>query len=243
MPIGEQETHPYLSYLPDHFELMPFQSIIIGSFPIYCITESIPIEEEGKRKRVNWKQEASHKSFYGSKSNKTRKLINILYPNKGDSLESILTTNITIVTDAVKSCQRNSYSALDKDLRHLETNDDLLKYLELPSIKYVYFTALNNGLPFLLFKKIVRKKYKLKQISYESIGTSNNKYLKINDRQYSLGFLESPSPTAEMYKNSKNWKRYILVNPNSSFWEFILEQWTQLLLKNNFEYIGNNPIA
>lgn len=242
MPLGEIETHPYLNYWRNKLNIELCENLLNGSFPIYCISNSIPIEPLGHHKRQNWHLEAFRQGLYGSKVNKTESFVRSIFPEHLGNLEEILYQNKFIVSDVIKSCQRNQYSANDNDLDVLEFNLEILYFLQLKKLKYIYFTALKDGLPFKLFKKIIRRRYPLRRITYEPIGNSGNQALKIDNRKFYLGFLESPSPNAERFKNSNGWKRHVREFPDSTFADYQFEQWNQLIRKKNFNYDGTNAI-
>ncbi|MBK9413055.1 MAG: hypothetical protein IPN61_06440 [Bacteroidetes bacterium] len=242
MPLGEHETHPYLNYWRNLTSIDTFDSLLLGSYPIYCISHSVPIEQTGVMKRQNWNLDALRQWFYGSRANKTENLIQSIFPEGQGSLETILTQNNFLVSDVVNSCQRLNYSALDKDLIKIELNLGVLDLLQLKNMKHIYFTSLKGGLPFSLFQKILSEEYTESVITYTAIGNSGNLLLNIDSREYYLSFLDSPSPTAERFKNSNGWKRHIKVFPNSTFPSYLLEQWFQLIRKKNLEYDGTNPL-
>ena len=57
MPINEVEFHPYIfdqvTDFTDQAQLSKYCKLIVGTFPVYAITDSNPIEELGLNKSNN----------------------------------------------------------------------------------------------------------------------------------------------------------------------------------------------
>ncbi len=247
MPLGEVENHPYLNYLGDQPDYQKFTSLIIGSFPIYPLTNSIA-EEYGIKLRQDWLNYADLTFFYGSKENNFWKWFLAIYVLEKpkvwnhDVAIKILEKLEIVITDAIKSCQRNLYSASDNDLKGPFTYYlDILNVINNFSGNHIYFTATESGKPFTSFKSILRSKNEV--FYFEQIGNSRNKSLFLNGKEYKPGFLYSPSPSGNRTKNKNpDFNNYQIRTGNLSYEDFVFEQWKQLLLKKNFEYDGSNPI-
>ena len=66
MPVGEIETHPYLNYLNES-NYTKYENLIIGSFPIYALTNSLAAHDsKGEKRRIDWEKYAKYQFFYGS---------------------------------------------------------------------------------------------------------------------------------------------------------------------------------
>lgn len=67
MPINELERHPFLNYhqLPQPSTVVAYKGLVVGSFPIYAITDTVPVGagEVQQRFRAN---QARMKFFYSS---------------------------------------------------------------------------------------------------------------------------------------------------------------------------------
>jgi len=103
MPINELEQHPYLNY-HEEFKSQTnknyYKGIIIGSFPIYAVTNSInPVTEEIIEERFN-EEEASMRFFYGSKDSflweYLSSCLNFADPRKND-VSGFLAGNIAVM--------------------------------------------------------------------------------------------------------------------------------------------------
>ena len=162
MPINELEQHPFLNYVD--FSKSPynsFEKLIIGTFPVYNITNTIyPGNEIQQRFNPN---EAYMKFFYGSKKNKFWEWISTIFevanPTRENNLEnrehaakSILDENKILIQDVIESTNRENYSAKDSDLwkqsddsylnENRSLNHDMINLLnQCKKIKFLYFTS------------------------------------------------------------------------------------------------------
>jgi len=136
MPFDEIEHHPYLGYLGDNANYGAYSAMIIGSFPVYAITESNPVGAAGHEIRMNWDQYARTQFFYGSNHNFFwdrfhQSHLGIPIPDyQVDSLSNLLAQNGFLISDCLLSACRNGYSSSDKDLIPIERNNELLDVLE-----------------------------------------------------------------------------------------------------------------
>lgn len=174
MPINELEQHPYLNYYQEaqyQSDKNYYQGIIIGSFPIHAITNSInPITEEIINKRFN-EEEASMCFFYGSRKSFLWKYLsagmNLSDPRKdnlGNFLEDdiavtnckeLLFDNKLLMSDSLFRTNRNEEESEDNNLMVLsqiaEINEkrsyNRFLYNQLKEnlgIKNIYFTSTEN---------------------------------------------------------------------------------------------------
>lgn len=186
MPINELEQHPYLNY-HEEFQSQTnknyYKGIIIGSFPIYAVTNSInPKTEVVINERFN-EEEASMRFFYGSRDSSLWEYLsaclNLPNPRKndvGDFLDSniagmncknLLHTNELLMSDSLYRTNRKELESEDKNLlvrsQVTEINDkisynrflfDQLK--ENVAVRNIYFTStvINGKSPFGWFKSI-----------------------------------------------------------------------------------------
>ncbi|MDR3695610.1 hypothetical protein [Mucilaginibacter sp.] len=169
MPLNEVEQHPYLTYFNSYHNgnvpWLQYKSMIIGSFPIYKITETIyPFNE---RRHLN--PDLIMPFFYGSDTNgfwsfladtlgyndpllgetptqRVENAINML------EAENILLTDVVYRTNRFDNGKRNPYSPNDSALfnraaeidvlNQFLLNEDILSWLILcTNIEAIYFTA------------------------------------------------------------------------------------------------------
>jgi hypothetical protein len=214
MPNNELEIHPYLESINDFdYDVTFFENLIIGSFPIYSITDTL--YEDGSRvSRFNY-QDAFMRFFYGSKKNSfwelfsnaigTNNPIELEENNRTQSAISILVENNFLITDVIHKTNRNHIKSEDSELWVTTSNDfvrdnrtlnwDIERVLNRNiNIKYIYFTSteINGNSPFGWFKIIFRNNYSftvLNQIGNRIISAS----IVINNRKYIIFFLPSPA--------------------------------------------------
>jgi hypothetical protein len=150
MPINEPENHPYLNNqindLADKSKLSKYTKLIVGTFPVYAVTESIPIEEIGLIKRENWQDDAFFKYFYGSRGSHFWDLFsssfNEAMPGTTEEAIVLLDAKKFLITDVFRLASRNGYSPLDEDLNNVEKNEGLRDILlNGENIDIVYFTS------------------------------------------------------------------------------------------------------
>lgn len=247
MPLNELETHPYLTYLGDEPDYSSYQSLIIGSYPIYAITSSTPVEPDGVNKRANWNREAFVQFFYGSRKN-------VFWQQFSQSLDENLPLNATrhdlevllqrhnfLITDAIKSLYRKDYSASDPDLQPVALNGSIVDKLLHMGGNELYFTAADKMLPFTSFKKI------LKEAGYRPaftpIGDSRNISFSLKGKTFNVGFLFSPGAQGAINQNRiAEYQRYLQLFPGTPYAEFVKLQWKQLLFHKNMAFDGSNPV-
>lgn len=148
MPTNEVEKHPFLQ-LQEHSKGFSFDSIekmIVGTFPIYCITSSETSELKGQHLREKWADKAYFKFFYGSRENDFWKILSttfkLPFPKTVDDAINLLNENGIFISDVLKSVVRNNYSPLDSDLGIKEINIELIKKVDLfPNLKTIIFTS------------------------------------------------------------------------------------------------------
>jgi hypothetical protein len=214
MPNNELEIHPYLESINDcDQDVNYFENLIIGSFPIYSITDTL--NEDGSIVSRFNSQDAFMRFFYGSKKNSFWELFsNVLGTNNPTELEqnsrtqsaiSILVENNFLITDVIHKTNRNHVKSEDSELWVTTSNDfvnnnrtlnwDLDRVLNRNiNIKYIYFTSteINGNSPFGWFKEIFRNNYSmaiLNQIGNRIISAS----IEINNRKYIIFFFPSPA--------------------------------------------------
>ena len=222
MPINELECHPFLNYYEQlNCNKNHFKGLIVGSFPIYSITDSLD-ENLNIVERFN-QDEASMKFFYGSnRSNLWRYLSAALYNDDPTELmgnENLLNNDIKqrvidflfnhnlLVTDTLKQTNRNGTSSLDSDLfieenandfilENISLNYDIVNLLENnQNIKDIFFTSTqtDNKSPFGWFSRIF----------HGSMNIINEHFIDnrcwaiecmINGKEYNLFLLPTPKP-------------------------------------------------
>ncbi|QGW28911.1 hypothetical protein [Phnomibacter ginsenosidimutans] len=148
MPQNEVESHPYLDIQMSkaNFHHGSFTTLLLGTFPIYELTKSEPIEAAGVTKRTEWTQQANFKFFYGSKGNSFWKILaNIAgteFPSSTESCLKILAQQNIFIGDVIASASRIGYSSKDQDLTINSLNRALQNTLDsLTSIQQIVFTS------------------------------------------------------------------------------------------------------
>lgn len=176
--LGPVEYHPYGEYIAKNSKIM-----IVGSFPIGKFTNPERKNEIDEDKEINF--------FYGGAKNKLWNLIGECFDEKLNSVSSIqkvLEDKGISVGDVVKSCRRINGSALDKDLKEIEWNKDLIQKIKDNGIKKILFTS-----------KIVKTWFE------ENIA-------ELNDLEYEV--LISPSGAAMIWLSStEDCKEWLRDNP------------------------------
>lgn len=152
MPENETETHPYLHFQVNDFnesvKLSNYCKLIVGTFPIYAITDSEPIENHGVVIRENWINYAFMKYFYGSRRNRFWELFaecfNEPIPVGHNDAIELLDRYKFLITDIVSSTQRNGYSSSDAAISGNKLfNFDLISSIlvNVNHLKIIYFTS------------------------------------------------------------------------------------------------------
>lgn len=137
MPLNEIERHPYLKYfINDHngFENVPWEKytrMIIGSFPIYEITDTIYPIIENRAQNAN----ITLPFFYGSETNafwdRYSRVFDGINPFLMDELQlklncavRVLEDNNTILSDVIKKTNRHCIN--NGEVKHFSPNDNAL---------------------------------------------------------------------------------------------------------------------
>jgi|694.fasta_scaffold152798_3 hypothetical protein len=148
MPIDEIEKHPFLQLQENSqgFLHSAINIVIIGTFPIYSITSSIPLEKKGDELRDKWNGKANFQYFYGSKENHFWRILSSTFkkpfPKTSGEAINLLTENGIFISDVFKTVVRNDYSPLDKDLRIKEINTELTQKIgRFPNLHKIIFTS------------------------------------------------------------------------------------------------------
>lgn len=245
MPLGEIENHPYLDYLGPNPDYSIYQNLIIGSFPIYAITDSLATAS-GIQIRAAAKIKGVMYYFYGSTDNYFWEWLFKIFKdeilkdfNKEDCMK-LLNEFDFMITDIIKSCERKDYSSLDSDLKNPKLNAEVYKMILTMKGSNIYFTSTKTGKPFMKFLSLLKK---ASPFQLTPIGNSTNYILSLEGREYNLGLLNSPSPNGKRAQNkNQSFSKYKIKNKAGKYVDFVLEQWQQLLVKKNFAYDGTNPI-
>lgn len=214
MPHDELEIHPYLNSIDyNQFDEYYFKGLIIGSFPVYAVTDSqLPNNQILQRFIMD---KAYMRFYYGSKINSFWKLISKAFGMDNPTLEplnlrielskNLLTNNHLLITDVLSSTNRNGVGSEDNDLWIDTDNEFVIENRSInmgiqnildnnKAIKYLYFTAtgISGKTPFGWFKEIFQE-----IIEYQIVQTVQNRIVsaevKINDRIYNAFFLPSPA--------------------------------------------------
>ena len=188
MPVNELEVHPYLDYYKGFGQISNdyYRGIIIGSFPIYAITNTVNQQNELVEERLV--KEAAHmRFFYGSKKSDLWKYVGLALngtdPRKKDEefLDSeqaainsakLLYANQLLMTDVLYRTNRKLKSADDKDLMLMSNSDWVKQKLSLNKqlvlllrenvgITDIYFTSTSVSTkgPLYWFKEIFSQKF------------------------------------------------------------------------------------
>ncbi|WP_299095038.1 hypothetical protein [uncultured Winogradskyella sp.] len=215
MPVNELEIHPYLEDINyQDFKVNHFENLIIGTFPVYSITDTLTPEEEIQEHVLN-ENDAFMSFFYGSKKNNFWSWFANAF-NADNPLEQanselrkqaaveLLVANKFLITDVLYKTNRKNTSALDSDLWVKSQNNFVVQNRSLnyslrsllntnKAIKNLYFTAtgLDGKTPFGWFKKIFGD-----DLVFQNINVIHNNTvsatLTINNREYNTFFLITP---------------------------------------------------
>ena len=135
MPHNEIEFHPFLNIQlnSNNFDFQNISSLIIGTFPIYEITVSDPLTNQGIIKKQEWNNQAFFKYFYGSRKNNFWNIISscidVPFPNNIIDCISILNHNGIFLSDTILSTYRQDYDSSDKSLNPVELNSRLVEQI------------------------------------------------------------------------------------------------------------------
>lgn len=151
MPIGELELHPYLhTQIPVGNLVISerFKFLVVGTFPIYPLTISQPIEMNGHLMRANWHEHAAFQFFYGSMKNHFWNLFAAAFnqPVPLTATDAINLLNLTgfIITDVVYSTERLRHLTSDSAIAaHRTLNTDQLNYFvnNIVNLRAIFFTS------------------------------------------------------------------------------------------------------
>lgn len=216
MPANELEIHPYLEDINyQDFKVNHFENLIIGTFPVYGITNTLTPDGAIQEHAFN-ENDAYMRFFYGSKKNYFWQLLANAF-NANNPLElanpkarkqaaiQLLDKNKFLITDVVHKTNRKNQSASDNDLWANTNNQFVLNNRCLnhgiinlldnnKAIKNLYFTAtgLEGKNPFGWFNNIFGN-----QLIYEQINVFHNRpvsaTLYIKKQKYTAFFLITPS--------------------------------------------------
>lgn len=172
MPINELERHPFCNYLQeDNLEILSdYKGLIIGSFPVFSITNSLDHNLDVAIERFV-QQDVHMRFFYGSKKSNFWKYVSAALGKANPTTQepyddinnlhliakqraiSLLQENKLIITDSIFQTNRNFENDEDSNLwitdnvdefilENLSLNTDIINLIdEHPTIKYLYFTA------------------------------------------------------------------------------------------------------
>ena len=173
MPINELEQHPYLDY-PTQFENQItshyYKGIIIGSFPIYAVTDTINEDQEIVEERFN--AEGTMRFFYGSRNSDLWKYVGLALanadPRKNENdqflqaetavknCKQLLFQNELLISDSLYRTNRKQFSSDDSALM-VQSEVDYVNKLKSVNyslkdllqknrgVKNIYFTSTSLG--------------------------------------------------------------------------------------------------
>lgn len=214
MPINELEIHPYLNSINDeNYETNYFENLIIGTFPIYSITNTL--NPDGTELTRFNDHNAFMRFYYGSKQNSFWKLFStslltfnptsLDQENRTNAAISLLIQNRFLITDIVFKTNRIDENSEDSELwvpsndnfvnENRSLNTDIIRILNRNiGIKYLYFTStvLNGNSPFGWFRELLGDGC-LYRIIHEVENRVISASITINEREYIAFFLPSPA--------------------------------------------------
>lgn len=235
MPVNELEEHPYLDYYRQ-FEPVSteyYKGIIIGSFPIYAVTNSIDINGMIESERLG--PEASMRFFYGSNLSQfwkyvgnalenydPRKVVNENLPSEvaANQCAKLLFDNRLLITDALHRSNRQGTSSEDTKLmvnsEYSWINEQKKLNQQIPSllesntgIHSIYFTSTMSGAksPYSWFRNIIGDRLQVQ----EAFNAGNRKWSETvsidfgngDIRIYKLFFLPTPKTRGIYWRNKR----------------------------------------
>jgi len=201
MPTNELEQHPYLNYhtqflnqaTPDYYK-----GIIIGSFPIYAVADTINQNQEIVEERFN--PDGTMRFFYGSSSSDLWKYVGLSLVNADprknendqffqpetavENCKQLLFQKELLISDSLCRTNRKQFSADDSALmvqsevdyvNELKSVNYSLKDLlqENKGVKNIYFTSTSLGMksPYGWFRQIFHNQIKVN--NFFQIGARN----------------------------------------------------------------------
>lgn len=191
----ETETHPFLELQiqTENFDFSKIIKLIIGTFPIYSITQSKPVTAKGISMRNNYKDYARFKFFYGSKMNHFWEMIIEAFqcktPTETFEAVQILNDNNLFLTDIISVAQRKKeFSSSDSDLKILKYNENLKLWIpEMINMKTIIFTSLEAKKHFCILFNLSFAKERIEKVI-------------INDISYKLITLPTPAGNGRSVK-------------------------------------------
>lgn len=150
MPKNELEQHPFLDYqlASKEYDIKNTTVAIIGTFPIYEITNSIESDENARLIRTHWRKKALFKYFYGSKENHfwdiLTKVFNVDFPKTKEDCLNILNENNLFISDTINSCFRENFDYQDSSLSIISLNlnlSEIIKEMAKLNLKKIFFTS------------------------------------------------------------------------------------------------------
>lgn len=215
MPHNHLEEHPYLEDIVyKDFGSSYFDSLIIGAFPVYGITNTLMPDGNIQEQPFN-ENEAFMRFFYGSNRNSFWSSVSqalgednpthLPLPQRKQASAQLLTNNKFLITDVLWKTNRNGVLAEDSNLwvpsndefvlNNRSLNHGLGQLLEdNKNIKNLYFTAtvLTGNSPFGWFQQIFQN-----QLQFNIIQQVDNRPISaevhIGNRPYIAFFLPSPA--------------------------------------------------
>jgi hypothetical protein len=153
MPINELESHPYLfdqvNAFKDKDQLAKYCKLIVGTFPIYAITNSNPpVGSLGVQIRATWFIHAFLQYFYGSRGSHFWELFATAFnepvPNTKQGAIELLNKYKFLITDVFVKTYRIDYSSSDDDLVNSVYNQSIIDLIQnSDNLKIIYFTSWN----------------------------------------------------------------------------------------------------
>lgn len=215
MPINELEVHPFLDSIDDQaFGPNYFEGLIIGSFPVYAVTNSIYpngfIEERFVADQANLNY------FYGSNRNSFWRLISDVFESPNPAIDfpgnqrvqqaiDLLVRNKLLISDSLFKTNREEFDAQDSALykfsndhfvnQNKSLNHGIVDLLQRNSnIKYLYFTSsvLTGSSPFGWFRQIFGDRLTMGN-QFAVDGRPVSAEIEIDGRKFQVFFLPSPA--------------------------------------------------
>ncbi|MBX2901457.1 MAG: hypothetical protein KF775_17530 [Cyclobacteriaceae bacterium] len=230
MPVNELEQHPFINYQD---ELIPpsiinYKSLIIGSFPVYAVTDSVNQNFQVVTNRFRL-EKAKFKFFYGSKKSDFWKLVSSSLNGEDptDSLPpfdynlrkqnaiSLLERNKILITDSIYRTNRIEERDEDKNLmitnppcfasNNLQLNDINNLLERYPSIETLYFTStmINEKSPFGWFIQGLGENLIGNPVWRANGGRGWYSEININGRIYSSFLLPTPKARGVHFSNNR----------------------------------------
>jgi hypothetical protein len=190
MPVNEIETHPFLEMQilgEGSLPLCRYEFLIVGTFPIYPLTLSQPIYQQGHLLRENWVDYCRFQYFYGSVENSFWELFSNSFDEQPplttvDAI-ALLNTKRFLITDAVCQTKRIGYLASDSGIA-------ANKVLNSAGLSYCLNNASNINTIF--FTSFVAKKWFCQALRINYLNVIAD-FFHYNGKKISLFILMSPA--------------------------------------------------